>query len=50
MPTIVCPAADISAPESGNIVNDAVLEDDIIWTLIVGAGSALSLVMLYNCM
>ena len=50
MPIIVCLAADISAPESGNTVTNAVLLDDVIWILIVGAGSALLLVMLYNCM
>ena len=38
MPTIVCLAADISAPESGNTVTNGVLLDDVIWILIVGAG------------
>ena len=50
MSIIICPAADISAPESGNTVTGDVLMDDIICTVIVGAGSALSPVMLYNCM
>ena len=50
MPTIICPAADISVPESGNTVTGDVFVDDVIWTVIVGAGSALSPVILYNCM
>ena len=50
MPTIPWPAADISAPESGNTVTSVVPDEDDICTVIVGAGSALSPVMLYNCM
>ena len=48
MPTIPWPAADISAPESGNNVTGVVPDEDDICTVIVGAGSALSPVMLYN--
>ena len=48
MPTIICSAADISAPESGNTVTGDVLVDEVIWTVMVGADSALSPVMLYN--
>ena len=50
MSTIIYPAADISAPESGNIVTGDVFMDDVIWTIIVGADSSLSSVILYNCM
>ena len=50
MPTIAWPAADISAPKSGNTVTDMVLEQVAICMVIVGAGSALSPAMLYNCM
>ena len=49
MPTIICWVADISAPDSSNTLTGAVLEDDVIWIVIVGAGSTLSPVMLYNC-
>ena len=49
MPTIVCQAADISSPESGNTATGAVPLYNVIWTVIVAAGSALSTVMFYNC-
>ena len=48
MPTIACPAADMSAPESDNTVTDAILEWVAICTVIVGAGSTLSPAMLHN--
>ena len=44
------PAADISAPESGNTVTGVVPIEDDICTVILGAGSALSPIMLYNYM
>ena len=50
MPMIAWLAADMLAPESGNTVTDVVLEQVAIYTVIVGASSALSPVMLYNCM
>ena len=49
MPTIICWVADISAPDSSNTLTGAVLVDDVIWIVIMGAGSTLSPVMLYNC-
>ena len=50
IPSIVYPAADILVLKSGNAVTGAVRMDDVIWRIIVGAGSAFSLVMLYNYM
>ena len=49
IPTIICPAADLSVSGYVNTVNGDTLVDDIIWTVIVGAGLALSPVMLYSC-
>ena len=44
-----CPAADISAPESGNTFTSFMPVDDEICTVMVGDGFPLLLPMLYNC-